>query len=283
MGYTVITHSGKAHIDEVLAIAALAVSRKGELPSEILRMNSNEAAEMVESGRVPPNCWVIDCGLQFNPERHLFDHHQDGTLPSAALMIFTHFFPELEGSDLHSYFKLVSRVDTRGALSLDDSDVIGESRDYWSFSQQLLVRSFEQDPLSIIKLVAAGLSEKIDFEEEKKAAAEWAGFPGRLVSEEINGITALVYTEHPPIEVFNGLHGIDKDIIEEHQAAVVYGYDRKDPSIRTLYRTDIGHEILDFTRTEAEHTIFSHQGGFLLRFHPADRDEWKRIISESIL
>ena len=282
MPYTVITHAGKAHIDEVLAIAALAVHR-GESPSEIQRMNSNEAAEIVTAGKIPPNCWVIDCGLRYNPEHRLFDHHQDRELPSAALMIFTHLFPELEGTDLHSYFKLVSKVDTQGARSLADSADVGESRDYWSFSQQLLVRVFEKDPLSIINLFSRGLSEKIDFEEVKKAAAEWAEFPGRLVEEDIEGIKSLVYTEHPPIEIFDGLHGIDRHIIEECGAAVVYGYDKNDASIRTLYRTDIGHELLDFTRSEAKNTVFSHQGGFLLRFRPTDRNEWRKIVSESIL
>ncbi len=282
MPYTVITHSGKAHIDEVLAIAALAVYR-GESPAEIRRMNSNDAAEMVDAGSVPANCWVIDCGLEYNPERRLFDHHQDKELPSAALMLFNHLFPELEGSDLHTYFELVSKVDTKGARSLADSEVVGESRDYWSFSQQLLVRIFENDPSTVLNIVARGLSEIINFEEVKKAAAEWVAFPGRLVTEDIGGVTVLTYMEHPPIEVFDGLHGIDRNIINENGAAVVYGYDKKDPSIRTLYRTDIGHDILDFSRAEARYVVFNHQGGFLMRFRPANKDEWRRIVAESII
>ena len=282
MSYTVITHSGKAHIDEILAAAALAVHR-GEYPDEIRRMSSNDAAEMVAAGNVPANCWVIDCGLEYSPERRLFDHHQDIELPSAALMLFTHLFPELEGTELHAYFKLVSRVDTRGARSLDDFEVIGESREYWSFTQQLLVRIFENDPAAVLDIVVRGLSEKINFEEVKKAAAEWVEFPGRLVTEDIGGMTALAYMEQPPIEVFDGLHGIDRNIIKEHGAAVVYGYDKKDSSIRTLYRTDIGHDILNFTRTEAKFPVFNHQGGFLMRFRPADKDEWRRIVAESII
>ena len=99
MAYTVITHAGKAHLDEVLAISALAVHH-GEAPSEIQRMNSNDAAELVASGKVAANCWVLDCGLEFNPEGRLFDHHQDRDLPSAALMVFNHLFPELKDTDL---------------------------------------------------------------------------------------------------------------------------------------------------------------------------------------
>jgi len=282
MPYTVITHSGKAHIDEVLAAAVLAVHHR-ESPTEIQRMNSNDAAELVASGKLPPNCWILDCGLVFDPERRLFDHHQDRELPSAALMLFTHLFPELEGTDLHSYFKLVSKVDTQGARSLDDFEAVTESRDYWSFSQQLLVGVFEKDPAGILEIVARGLSEKINFEEIKKAAAEWVGFPGRLITEDVEGMTVLSYTEHPPIEIFDGLHGIDRKIISECGASVVYGYDKKDPSIRTLYRTDIGHDLLDFTRSEAKNIVFNHQGGFLMRFRPTDRNEWKKLVSESVL
>jgi len=281
MSYTIITHAGKAHIDEILAVAALAVFKK-EYPSEVRRMNSNEAAEFVASGSVPANCWVIDCGLEYDPDRRLFDHHQDRELPSAALMIFNHIFPDLQGTDLHDYFELVSKVDTEGARSLDDYEFIDESRDYWSFPQQLLVRIFEKDPLAVIDIVTRGLSEKIDFEAVKKTAAEWVNFPGRLETETIEGLTVLAYREHPPIEVFDGLHGIDRRIIEENGAAVVYGYDKKDPSIRTLYRTDIGHDILDFTRSEPRELVFNHQGGFLMRFVPSDRDEWRRIIAESV-
>jgi hypothetical protein len=246
-------------------------------------MPATDAAEMVAAGRVPGNTWVVDCGLVFDPARRLFDHHQDGQLPSAALMLFDRFFPELAGTDLHSYFELVSKVDTGGARSLGDFDLVSESRDYWSFTQQLLVRVFEEDPLAVLSIVSRGLSEKIRFEEDKKVAAEWVAFPGRLVTEEIEGITVLAYQEQPPVEVFDGLHGIDRNIIREHGAAVVYGYDKKDPSIRTLYRTDLGHDVIDFSLSEARETLFSHQGGFLLRFRPSDRDEWRRIVAASII
>jgi hypothetical protein len=96
-------------------------------------------------------------------------------------------------------------------------------------------------------------------------------------------LTALEYTEHPPESLVNGLKGIDREVIQAHQAAVIYGYDKTDPTVRTLYRTDIGHDLVDFTRSKPAEMLFNHQGGFLLRFKPADPEEWKRIIKASAL
>ncbi|MCG8451840.1 MAG: MYG1 family protein [Spirochaetales bacterium] len=282
MPYQVITHAGKAHIDEILA-AALIVLVKGEMPEDVLRLNTEDVARMVAESQVPPQAWVVDCGLKFEPENRLFDHHQDRELSSAAALVFHHFFPELQGTDLEAYFELVSRVDTQGARSLDDFDHVSESRDYWGFAHQLLAKTFETDPLSVLRLVSEGLRQKIDFEKVKQNATEWASFPGRLVPEVIEGLTVLVYTEHPPREITDGLRSIDRHIVDEHQAVAVYGYDKNDASIRTLYRTDHGYKHLDFTKSSPHDLLFVHQGGFLMRFRPSHPKEWLTLFQDSIL
>ena len=281
-GYTVITHSGRAHLDEILAISVLAACRN-ELPEDIRRLSSEESAALVAAGEIPENAWVIDCGLEFDPDRRLFDHHQDRELPSAALMMFRHCFPELEDTDLGSFFNLASKVDTGGMRALDDFENLGESRDYLGFAQNILTIVFEMRPLFIAEIVTRGIEDKIRFEEVKKAAAEWVAVPGRLVDRDIDGVKVLEYTRQPPVDIVDGLKSIDRAVIEEHQAAVVYGYDKKDAGIRTLYRTDIGHDLVDFTRATIGDALFCHQGGFLARFRPTDDDEWKRLITESRL
>ena len=62
----------------------------------------------------------------------------------------------------------------------------------------------------------------------------------------------------------------------------VYGFDKTDSALRTLYRTDIGHDVLDFTRPEFTHLLFCHQGGFLARFRPSDDAEWKKAVAYSL-
>lgn len=281
MSYIVITHAGRAHIDEILAAAVLAVHRR-EYPLEIRRLDSKVVEKMVLNGMVSENSWVIDCGLVHHPERRLFDHHQNGASPSSALMMLNHLFPELEGTDLHRYFELVSRVDTQGARSLGDYSRESDSRDYWGFSQEILTELFEKDPLAVLDIYARGLKNKIELEEVKKAAEEWAAFPGNISTEEVMNLRVLNCRERPPIELFNGLQEIYRGIIEQNSVAAVYGYDRNDPSVRILYRTDFGHDVLDFSRAAPGSLLFSHKSGFLVKFIPTDADEWKRILSASL-
>ncbi len=133
MTYTVITHDGKSHMDELLGIALLAL-HIGSEPENIIRMDSREASDLVESGNIPDNTYIVDCGMVFDKERRLFDHHQDRDLDCAALLIFNEYFKHLFDTELHEYVKLVSKIDTKGAMSLDDFHLVSESRDYFSFS-----------------------------------------------------------------------------------------------------------------------------------------------------
>ena len=48
MSYNIITHDGKAHMDELLGSALLAL-HLGEVPENIERMNAQEAADLVSS------------------------------------------------------------------------------------------------------------------------------------------------------------------------------------------------------------------------------------------
>lgn len=291
MPYSVITHSGKAHIDEIMAIAVLAVF-KGENPSDVHRLSAEELMPLLESGEPPPDTWIIDCGLIHDPPRRLFDHHQDRELPSAALLMLRHYFPELLDTDLGKHFALISKADTQGLRSLEDfngtedgacdGEGAGESRDYWSFIARLLIKTFEEKPLTVIETAAHGLAEAITFEEIKRSAREWIAVEGRLVPVQVAGLSVLEYRVPPPEELVSGLKAIDGELIETHQAAAVYGFDKSDPQVRTLYRTDIGHNRLDFTRAEFTHPLFCHQGGFLARFKPSDNSEWKRALEHSL-
>ena len=291
MPYSVITHSGKAHIDEIMAIAVLAVF-KGENPSAVHRLSAEELMPLLESGEPPPDTWIIDCGLIHDPPRRLFDHHQDRELPSAALLMLRHYFPELLDTDLGKHFVLISKADTQGLRSLENvngtedgacgGEGADESRDYWSFIARLLIKTFEEKPLTVIETAAHGLTEAITFEEIKRSAREWIAVEGRLVPVQVAGLSVLEYRVPPPEELVSGLKAIDGELIETHQAAAVYGFDKSDPQVRTLYRTDIGHNRLDFTRAEFTHPLFCHQGGFLARFKPSDNSEWKRALEHSL-
>lgn len=282
MSYTIITHDGKAHMDELLGAALLALYI-GEEPEIIKRMDPQMASKVVAAGDLPKDTWFIDCGLVHDKERKLFDHHQDRDLDCAAMLIFNEYFSNLHGTELHDYVKLVSKIDTKGAMSLDDFHLVSESRDYFSFSHNILLRSFEETPQLALKLLLMGLQDKITFEKAKKVAALWRKEPGNIEIITIEGLKILRYLKKPPSELISPLRSEMNKVVEEYKISATFSLDDKIPEARTLYRTNYGHNHLDYSKCTPDQTLFCHQGGFLLKFVPADEGEWERLIRESII
>ena len=282
MSYKVITHNGKAHMDELLAIALLA-QYKGSLPSEIIRIHQDESAEILQKEEQDENCYFIDCGLQLDPEKLLFDHHQSKDLGCAALLVFEHFYPELLGSNLHEYIKLVSLVDTLGPSTLDDFKYKSETIYYFSFCQKLLLKQFEQNPILIVSIFVDGLKSMIEFEKEKEIAFKWIATGGNIKIEKLKNLNVLIYNKPPPKEISSAIKAVDGDIVDENEIDVVYSYDKDDERIRTLFRTIKGHKNLDLTFAKVNDTQFCHNSGFLLKFRPENSTEWENILKESIL
>lgn len=282
MPYTIITHDGKAHMDELLASGLLALALK-ELPLEVMRIDAEDAAELVRNRLYKKNTWFIDCGLEYNPEEMKFDHHQDGDMDSAALLVFDHFFPELRGTELHEYVSLISRVDTKGPRSLDDFEHISESRTYWSFTQSLWLRNFEENPIEIIELFSKGLADRIQFEQDKKEASLWLKTPGNVELVTIENIKVLRYREMPPVKLKSPIKSAQADLIDEEGISVTYGFDYKNPDNRVLFRSNFGHDHVDFNKSCPVSVSFCHKGGFLLKFTPENENEWLKLIAEALV
>lgn len=280
MSYKIITHDRKAHIDEVLASALLSI-HLGEEPLEIVRMPSQEASAKVKNGNPNPDVWFLDCGMVHDPERRLFDHHQDNQLGCAALLVFQEFFPHLQDSELADYIRLVSKVDTGGLRVLDDYEEVHESQAYWSFSQKLLMRNFETNPGLIVSLFREGLEDKINFEQAKKKASLWLETEHHTEIQKIGKINVLLYHVQPPLELASAIRAVDGKIVDEHEIDAIYSFDDKEPENRVFFRTNWGHDRLDFTKSSPSKVGFCHQGGFLMKFIPEDDQEWIRIIEAS--
>ena len=280
MGFRIITHDRKAHMDELLASALLSIHLK-EDPLEIVRIPSRDAAVMVEKGDYSENDWFLDCGMKFSPDQRLFDHHQERELGSAALLIFETFFPHLQESELADYIRLISRVDTGGIRVLDDYDVVSESQSYWSFSQKLVLKSFEADPLKILEIFRAGLEDRIRFERAKKEAELWLQTEHHTEIFQLDGINILVYNTRPPRELASPIRAVDGKIVDENEIHGILSFDDENEENRVLFRTNRGHDLLDFTLSAPKDVKFCHQGGFLMKFKPGDNREWQEIILDS--
>ena len=64
-----MTHNGIFHPDDVFAVATALLVFPG---SEVIRSRDPEVIELADV--------VIDVGMEYDPERYRFDHHQDGTV-----------------------------------------------------------------------------------------------------------------------------------------------------------------------------------------------------------
>ncbi len=277
MPYKIITHDGKAHMDELLASALLALHLDEE-PEEVQRIDSQEAAKLVSEGAYEENTYFIDCGMVFDSARKMYDHHQDRDCNSAGLLVFNEFFPDLKDTDLHKYMELVSKVDTRGAMSLDDFDHINESRDYLTFSQGILLRSFSDEPMPVLRIFIEGLRDKIEFEQLKAEAVLWLEEDGNIEIESIEGLNIMRYIIQPPSKLVSPLRSAIGRWVDEHEVSAILSFDDKIPGAMTLYRTDFGHNLIDLSKSEPAQQIFNHYGGFLMKFKPADENEWQALI-----
>jgi uncharacterized protein UPF0160 len=281
MSYKIITHDGKAHMDELLGSALLAL-HLGENPEKIERINAQEAADLVASGKLPEDTYFIDCGLVLDSERGLFDHHQDRDLDSSVLLIFNKYFSHMKDTELHDYIKLVSKVDTKGAMSLDDFHLISESRDYFSFGQGILLNTFQNDPMLVLKIFTAGLDDKISFERLKQKADIWLKKPGNIEIIEVEQIKVIKYLNKAPSELVAPIRSVISKIVDNNNITAILSFDDKIPDVLSLFRTNYGHNNINFSKSNPSTAIFNHKGGFLMKFIPTDKNEWMKLIKESL-
>lgn len=279
--YRIITHAGKAHMDDLCASALVCIYMKQE-PKEILRIENREVDRLLEEGKLLPGDWVLDCGCKLDPEKKLYDHHQDRDMDSTALLVFDQLFPDLHHSKLHDSLKLLSKVDTQGAQSLNDFDKLDESQSYYQFSQKLLLKGFEIDPITAVRLVSEALQDSIEFDRKVQEAREWLQNQGHIEVKTIEGIKVLSYLSPPPEELAAALRVADKDLVDNQEIAAVYSFDEKTESGRALFRTLHGQNLLDFSRSKPMNLQFCHPAGFLMKFTPHSEKEWEQLIKESI-
>ncbi len=281
MSYKIITHNGKSHMDELMGISLLSI-HLGELPEEIIRIHPDEATKMVLEGNLDKDLYYVDCGLRFDPENNVFDHHHSNELGCAALLIFNHFFKDLAGTKVDDYIKLVSLVDTKGPNSLDDFKHKSDSLLYFSFPQKIILKEFENQPIIITSIFSNGIKSMIEFEHDKQEAAKWLAEPENITICEIEHVKILIYNNPPPLEIASAVKSADGDIVDENHIHVIYSFDKDDKSVRTLFRTLKADDVVDFAKANVTDPLFCHKGGFLLKFRPESEKEWGKIIKESI-
>ncbi|MEK7180208.1 MAG: MYG1 family protein [Patescibacteria group bacterium] len=200
---TVVTHSGRFHADEVLALAVLRLVLK-EL--NVLRTRDTNTIEKAD--------YVVDVGRIYNPEKNRFDHHQEGGagarldgIPYASFgLVWKKFGATLCGSKEAAAIiekKIVEPVDANdNGVSLCDcpKDIIPYRFQEVIFSLSPTWKESEHD-IDVAFLDAVSISERVLLREIKKAQDSVEG--SKIVErmhEDASDKRILVMDTHYPYE-----------------------------------------------------------------------------------
>ena len=103
--YKIVSHPGSAHKDDFLSVSVLLASLK---QAEVFRR------EPTEEDLKDPNTYVVDVGLELNPELHNFDHHQDRSLPCAFHLVMQHLGHHDAAMSMFAWYPHMSMMDVSG-------------------------------------------------------------------------------------------------------------------------------------------------------------------------
>ena len=103
--YKIVAHPGSAHKDDFLSVSVLLATLK-----QAVVFRREPTAEDLND----PDTYVVDVGLELNPERHNFDHHQDSSMPCAFHLVMQHLGHHDAAMLMFAWYPHMSMMDVRG-------------------------------------------------------------------------------------------------------------------------------------------------------------------------
>jgi hypothetical protein len=118
--YKIIAHPGSAHKDDFLSTSVLLST----LDNAMVYRREPTLADLDDS-----RTFVVDVGMEYDPKRRNFDHHQDPALPCAFHLIMQHLGLHQAAIQVFSWYPYLSMIDVRGPYRAAehlgiDSDVL---------------------------------------------------------------------------------------------------------------------------------------------------------------
>ena len=104
--YKIICHPGSAHKDDFLSACVLLAT----LDDAVVFRREATLADLDDT-----NSFVVDVGLEYDPKRRNFDHHQDTSLPCAFHLIMQHLDLHESAKQAFIWYSHMSMIDVRGA------------------------------------------------------------------------------------------------------------------------------------------------------------------------
>jgi len=259
----IITHPGRAHRDEALAVG-LILAEKKPTSAQVFRRNPTPA------DLADPDVWVVDVGEQHHPELHNFDHHQFPAdhPPTCAMTLVAEYFGLSEALAGLAWYDAVAILDSKGPAALAKHFEVPKLHPG-------MISPFETTPLRILEEFSGDTPVPTFFCRILRTVAEdhieWARTVHTHLTElkgcsqvlRVKGLPTLVHlaNAHPAASEI-----MRDEWMEAHDEVIGMSISYDDPDRGpgwSLYRFD-NHPAVDFTvlhgRADME---FVHVGGFI--------------------
>lgn len=103
--YRIVAHPGTAHRDDFLSVSILLATLKR---AEVFRR------EPTGDDLADTNTYVVDVGMEYDPDKHNFDHHHDSSLPCAFHLVMKHLGYHDDAMLMFGWYCHMSMMDVRG-------------------------------------------------------------------------------------------------------------------------------------------------------------------------
>lgn len=103
--HKIVVHPGSAHRDDFMAVSILLGTLE---EAEVFRRDPT-SADLTD-----PATYVVDVGMQYDPQLNNFDHHQDSSLPCAFHLIMQHLGYHEDAQLVYGWYPLMSMMDVKG-------------------------------------------------------------------------------------------------------------------------------------------------------------------------
>lgn len=247
MNSLIVTHPGKAHFDEFLAIS-LILAVHPDTTFGIQRRHPT-AAELAA-----PDVWVVDVGGRYEPERQNFDHHQDLDLNASFVLVARHLNLE-DRFEAVPWWRYKDRIDRYGPFKI--AAELGVSSLLMTFSplESWLLELFKRDPSELCPLIRS--------------------FGRKMIDDADRLIAQFSFWEQSDKITIKGrivLIGHTRDATGSQRyssrlstpAAISVSYDNRGQGWRLARLNDAAG--VDFSRLEGHPAIlFAHKSGFLAK------------------
>ncbi len=164
--YKIVVHPGSAHRDDFMAVSILLAKLE---EAEVFRRDPT-SEDLTDAAT-----YVVDVGMQYDPQLSNFDHHQDASLPCAFHLVMQHFGYHEDAQLVYGWYPLMSMMDVKGPhktaeyFGVDASLLLASASpiDGYILSRFSRVQSLGKDDL-IYKFMKEMGSDLLALIEEKK-------------------------------------------------------------------------------------------------------------------